>query len=78
MHSISKVVAVAALLSVATAGDAPVVQNNPVGTTYTAQLPNTGAKAITGAVIAAAAPNGKGTNFQISFYNLPSSGNLSA
>ena len=77
MHYISKVAAVAALVSVATAGDAPVVENNPIGVTYSATLPSTGPDAITGAIKGASNPNGEGVYFQGVFYNLPGSGSLS-
>lgn len=73
MRTFSNIAATAALLAVATAGDAPVVDSSSVltGITYTATLPNTGVDAVTGAVIGSIAPGGAGTNFQVSFYNLP-------
>ena len=65
----------AALACAVSAGDAPVVKNNPIGITYSASLPNKGS--ITGSLKGAAAPNGEGVNIQGAFYDLPSnSGNL--
>ena len=76
MRSISNIAAVTALVSIAAAGDAPVVQNNPIGITYTATLPGTKSGQLSGVVKGAASPDGVGTNLQISFYNLPG-GNFS-
>ena len=76
MHSISKIAAAAALVSLATAGDAPVAQATGIGITYAANIPDK-ANTLSGAVLGSIAPDGAGTNFQISFYNLPGSGNLS-
>jgi hypothetical protein len=76
MHSISKIAAAAALVSLATAGDAPVAQATGIGTTYSATIPAK-VDTLSGAILGSIAPDGAGTNFQISFYNLPGSGNLS-
>lgn len=73
MRYISSEAAVAALVSCAAASKAPVVHNAPIGITYSATLPSGNAN-ITGAVKGAGAPNGQGTNFQVTFYNLPSDG----
>ena len=76
MRCISRVAAAAALVSIAVAGNAPAIMREPIGDTYSANLPNTGG--ITGAIKGSAAPNGQGTSFQITFYNLPTNeGNLS-
>ena len=77
MRYISNIAAATALISVAIAGDAPAIENNPIGITYSATLPNTRAGAISGAILGASAPDGSGTNFQVAFYNLPGGGNLS-
>ncbi len=74
MRSFSNIAATAALLAVASAGDAPVVDSSSVltGITYTATLPTSGGVSnVTGTVIGSIAPGGAGTNFQVSFYNLP-------
>jgi len=76
MHSISKIAVAAALVSLATAGDAPVAQATGIGTTYSATIPAK-VNSLSGAILGSIAPDGAGTNFQISFYNLPGSGNLS-
>ena len=78
MRSISNIVAASALLSLATASDAPIARssNLKTGASYSATLPNAGRNAITGAVTGAVSPDGVGTNFQISFYNLPGSGSF--
>jgi hypothetical protein len=77
MPSISNIVAAAAVVALVSAGDAPVAQSDlTTGITYSATLPNSGVDAITGAVIGAISPDGRGTNFQVSFYNLPGSGSL--
>jgi hypothetical protein len=76
MRSISNIVAAATLVTLAAAGDAPVVHEDATGVVYTATLPNTGVNAITGAVIGAVSVDGEGTNFQVSFYNLPGSGSF--
>ena len=70
------IAAIAALVSIAAAGDAPIAQSENIGTTYSATIPAK-ANSLSGAVLGASAPDGAGTNFQISFYNLPSGGNLS-
>jgi hypothetical protein len=77
MPSITNIAAIAAFLAAAHAGDAPVAMTDlTTGIAYTATLPNTGVGAITGAVLGAVSPDGRGTNFQVSFYNLPSGGTL--
>ena len=76
MHYISNIAAVAAIVSVAVAGDAPVAQATGIDTSYSATIP-AAVEALSGAVLGALSPDGAGTNFQISFYNLPGSGNLS-
>ncbi|KAK3683240.1 Cell surface superoxide dismutase [Cu-Zn] 4 [Vermiconidia calcicola] len=77
MRYISNIAAAAALVSAVAAGDAPVVNNDQTGTTWAANLPDTGAGAVGGAVLASNSPDGAGTNFQISLSNLPGSGGLS-
>lgn len=77
MHYFSKIAAAAALVSAATAGDAPIAENEPSGITYSAELANTRVGAITGGIKGADAPDGSGTNFQVAFYNLPGEGSLS-
>ncbi len=76
MHCISRIAAAAALMSIAAAGDAPIAQSEGISNTYSATIP---AKVDTpsGAVLGSVAPGGAGTNFQISFYNLPGTGNIS-
>lgn len=77
MPSMYNIAAIAAFVAAARAGDAPVASTDLTnGIAYTATLPNTGVGAITGAVLGAVSPDGKGTNFQVSFYNLPSGGTL--
>lgn len=68
---------VAALASVAAAGDAPVVENNPLDVTYSATIPQNNAVDLSGAMKIAAAPDGEGVNIQFSLYNLPGTGDLS-
>ncbi len=73
------VLAAATVITLATAGNAPLANSDlTTGLTYSATLPNTGVDAITGAVLGSIAPDGTGTNFQVSFYNLPGSGSLGA
>ena len=76
MRYISNIAAAAAIVSVAVAGDAPVAQSSNVDTSYSASIP-AAANALSGTILGSVAPNGAGTNFQISFYNLPGTGNLS-
>jgi len=73
----SSLAAVAALASIATAGDAPVVNNNPIAATYSATIPEDTAGELSGAIKIAASPNGEGVAVQFAMYNLPSSGDLS-
>lgn len=77
MRYISSLATVAALSSIALAGDAPVVQGNPIEDTYSATIPEKVAGALSGAVKIAASPDGEGVNIQIALYNLPSGGDLS-
>lgn len=76
MHYISSLAVVTALASLAIAGDAPVVKGNPIGTTYSATIPQTNAKAVSGACLIASSPDQEGVNIQIALYNLPGGGNL--
>lgn len=77
MRSVSNIAAIAAFVVVARSGNAPIANSDLTnGIVYTATLPNTAVNAITGAVIGAISPDGSGTNFQVSFYNLPGSGGL--
>lgn len=76
MRSISNIAAAAALVSIAAAGDAPVAQFKNTGITYSATIPAK-VDTLSGAILGSGSPDGAGTNFQISFYNLPGSGNLS-
>jgi hypothetical protein len=76
MRYISNIAAAAAIISVAVAGDAPVAEASNIDTSYSATIP-AAVNSLSGAILAAVAPNGAGTNFQISFYNLPGTGNLS-
>ncbi|KAI9840881.1 MAG: hypothetical protein M1838_003868 [Thelocarpon superellum] len=52
-------------------GDAAVITNNPLGATYTANLPGT---SVTGYVSGVATSNGTGVQFTVAFSNFPSSG----
>ena len=76
MRYISNIAAAAAVVSVAVAGDAPVAEASNIDTSYSATIP-AAVNSLSGAILGAVAPNGAGTNFQISFYNLPGTGNLS-
>lgn len=69
MRYTSGFAAIAALVSVAAADDAPVAEHTNIGMTFAANLPNNGE--ITGSFVGAGAPNGEGSNIQISLYNLP-------
>jgi len=77
MRSVSSLAAVAALASVTTAGDAPVVNNNPIAATYSATIPEDTAGELSGAIKIAASPSGQGVAVQFAMYNLPNSGDLS-
>lgn len=62
-------------------GNATVVNGNPVGVTYVAELPSTEffnpqdpRGNVKGSISATAGPNGVGVTFQVSFSNLPTSG----
>lgn len=77
MRYISSIVSVAALASIAAAGDAPVVEGNPIEITYSATIPQVNAQDLSGAVKISSAPDGEGVNIQVSLYNLPSGQKLS-
>ena len=77
MRSVSSFAAVAALASIAAAGDAPVVNNNPIAATYSATIPEDTAGELSGAIKIAASPSGQGVAVQFAMYNLPNSGDLS-
>ncbi|KAK5163788.1 Cell surface superoxide dismutase [Cu-Zn] 4 [Saxophila tyrrhenica] len=66
-------------MSFAMADDAPLAQSPDLttGLTYSATLPDMGADGISGAVLGSISPDGTGTNFQVSFYNLPGGDSLS-
>jgi hypothetical protein len=53
-------------------GDALVVKDNPIDTTYVASLPDNGL--VRGSVSAVAASNGTGVSFTVNFQGLPASG----
>lgn len=76
MRASTSLATTALFSSLAAAGNAPAISNNPAGVEYTATFVASTANNITGYVKAAAAPNGAGTNFQVDFYNLPG-GNIS-
>lgn len=76
MRSISNIAAAAALVSLAAAGDAPIAQGVNTGLTYSATIPAK-VDTLSGAVLGSGSPDGDGTNFQVAFYNLPGTGNLS-
>ena len=61
-------------LPLAFAGDAPVVQNNPIGTKYIAKLPDKNDTSVRGAVVVETSGNGTGVNVEVSVSGLPSSG----
>lgn len=61
-------------LPLAFAGDAPVVQNNPVGTKYIAKLPDKNDTSVRGAVVVETSGNGTGVNVEVSISGLPASG----
>lgn len=73
-HAITSA-ALAALVSLASAANAPTAQNTNIGMTFAATLPASGA--VTGSVLGSGAPNGEGANIQISLYNLPQGSQLS-
>lgn len=53
-------------------GDAAIVQNNPVGVTYTATLPNSNTTGIRGYVSGTSAANGTGVTFNVNLSGFPS------
>jgi hypothetical protein len=54
--------------------EAPVVDNNPIGTQYIAMLPNRTDTTVRGAVAVNSNSNGTGANVQISVSGLPAEG----
>lgn len=58
-------------LPLAFAGDAPVVEGNPIGTQYIAVLPDKNNTSVRGAVAINTNSNGTGANVQISISGLP-------
>ncbi len=74
MRFTSTYAALAALLSLTTASDAPVAKNNPAGVTYSATIGSKNASLVSGSFKIAAAPNREGANILITLYNLPASG----
>lgn len=77
MRYTSSILTAAALASVAIAGDAPVVQGNPLDITYSATIPQKNATILSGAIKVAGSPTGQGVQIQVALYNLPDSGDLS-
>lgn len=75
MRYTSGFAAIAAVVSLAAADDAPMADNTNIGITFAATLPNNGD--VTGSVVGAGAPNGEGSNIQIALYNLPQGATLS-
>lgn len=75
MRYASSFAAVAAFISLAAADDAPTAESTSIGTTFAATLPASGD--VTGSVLGSAAPNGEGSNIQISLYDLPQGSALS-
>lgn len=75
MRYATGLVAIAAVVSRATAEDAPIAENTNIGMTFAANLPNNGG--VTGSFVGAGAPNGEGSNIQISLYDLPQGSSLS-
>lgn len=75
MRYTSGLAAVAALISLASADEAPVAEGTNIGITFAANLPNNGD--VTGSVVISGAPNGMGSNIQISLSNLPEGTSLS-
>ena len=55
-------------------GDAAVVDNNPVGASYEARLPNRPSTSVRGVFLASSNPSGRGVDFQITLDGLPSEG----
>lgn len=53
-------------------GNAIITQNNPVGVTYTATLPNSNTTGIRGYVSGTSNANGTGVVFNVNIYGLPS------
>lgn len=68
-------ITIAALAALAAAGDAPIADGTNIGMTFSANLPSNGN--VTGTIVGSGAPNGEGSNFQISLYNLPRGASLS-
>lgn len=58
-------------LPLAFAGDAPVVEGNPIGTQYIAVLPDKNNTSVRGAVAINTNSNGTGANVQVSISGLP-------
>lgn len=54
--------------------DAPVVENNPIGTQYIAKLPDKNDTTVRGAVVVSSNSNGTGANVQVSITGLPDTG----
>ena len=52
-------------------GDAAIVENNPVGVTYTATLPNSNTTGIRGYVSGTSNSNGTGVNFVVNLFGFP-------
>lgn len=61
-------------LPLAFAGDAPVVEGNPIGTQYIAMLPDKNDTTVRGAVAINTNSNGTGANVQVSVSGLPATG----
>lgn len=53
-------------------GPAAVIENNPIGVTYTAILPDKASTGIRGYVAGTTAANGKGVDFNINLFGFPS------
>lgn len=70
------ILSIAAVAAIATAGDAPIAESSGISDTYSATIPAK-VDSLSGAVLGSVSPDGSGTSFQISFYNLPGTGNLS-
>ena len=52
-------------------GPAKIIQNNPVGVSYIAQLPDRKDTSVRGSVVGTSNTNGTGVNFQVSLSGLP-------
>lgn len=52
-------------------GDAAITQNNPIGVTYTATLPDSPTSGIRGFISGTSGANGTGVQFNVNFFGFP-------